>query len=573
MSDNLELNNSNNTANVNTTLNSNLILGADTDASVIVRSETLKSTGDNSCTPGFDDTGCTDANEKLSTDKTQLKKEPKYKFDRSDTIMLPVIFILSFLCVKYYNLGTEISSLGIGATAYIILYVISVNTYAKLKSVKPSKESMLLSILIILLALSFTLIYNYSLNILMQATMNFMLIYLPLTVFTRLIKQETSEFILFDYFNALIFIPLRNIASFWLCIFSKKEGSSRKKRSKYLVQVFLGLLVGTPLILIVIFLLSSADAVFNKIFDNLFTFDIDIPVNFMVLLWSLPMSTYLYALIYGSCVEKNTKYDTDKLNKNIESAAFIPRLSIYTVNTVICCFYLIFICIQALYFTDISGGSLPADFTYSEYARRGFFELVTIALINITFIGLTKVFSVRRANNKYMHIHIILNSILTLLLICVAFAKMFLYIRTYGLTTLRIIPSVFMLFLCFVFTFIISAELKRGFPVVKLSFYTGSILFVLLCLVNIDGIVARYNLNAYLNNKLPHYDIYSLDSSSLAAIPVIYDEWKKTDDVIIKDNLGYVAQDIIDFYSIFGSDNYNYAKDKALKLVKAMNKE
>ena len=89
-------------------------------------------------------------------------------------------------------------------------------------------------------------------------------------------------------------------------------------------------------------------------------------------LWQ-PTCTHLS---YGSSIEDNSKsFNIDKFNKTMDNAASIPRLSLYTVNSVICCFYILFIGIQAIYFIDILGGSLPADFTYSDYARRGFFEL------------------------------------------------------------------------------------------------------------------------------------------------------------------------------------------------------
>ena len=512
--------------------------------------------------------------ESETSNKTPIKKEPKYKFETLDIIMLPVVFILAFLCIKYYNLNTGMVTLGLGATLYIVLYVISVLAYAKLKAVKFNSESIILSVLMILLAISFTVFYNYSLNIFMQIAMNFMLIYLPVTVFNKLIKSETSALILYDYINALVFIPIHNATSFWICMFSKRGKSTSSTKTKYFLHIFLGLLIGTPFIMIVIFLLSSADATFKNIFDHLFNFDINVPENIGTLIWSLPMATYLYALIYGSSIEDNSKsFNIDKFNKTMDNAAFIPRLSLYTVNAVICCFYILFIGIQAIYFIDILGGSLPADFTYSEYARRGFFELLAVALINIVFIAVAKIFSVKNENNKYLRIHIILNSILTLALISVDFAKMYLYISTYGLTTLRIIPSVFMIFLCFVFAFIIMGEFKKSFPVTKLSFYAGNILFVLLCLANIDAVVAGYNLNAYMNGNLPYYDIYDLRESDMAAMPVIYKAWKNSSDEELKDKLHFCAEGIMGYYS-FDIDepiSYNYSRNKAFEIKKHMN--
>ena len=592
LSDNSTAINSNNAETINSdnnvTVNANNNVADDSNNTVNISADnniadssnnTANTSADNNIADGSNNT----ANESTSTagvnmesatsNKVPIKKEPKYKFETVDIIMLPVVFILAFLCTKYYNLNTSVATLGLGATAYIVLYVISVLVYAKLKSVKLNSESIILSTLMILLAISFTVFYNYSLGIFMQIAMSFMLIYLPVTVFNKLIKSETSALILYDYINALVFIPIHNATAFWICMFSKRVKSASNTKTKYFLHIFFGLLIGTPFIMIVIFLLSSADATFKNIFDNLFNLDISVPKNIGTLIWSLPMATYLYALIYGSSIEDNSKsFNIDKFNKTMDNAASIPRLSLYTVNAVICCFYILFIGIQAIYFIDILGGSLPADFTYSDYARRGFFELLTVALINIVFIVVAKILSVKNENNKYMRIHILLNSILTLVLISVAFAKMYLYISTYGLTTLRIIPSVFMIFLCFVFAFIIMGEFKKNFPVTKLSFYAGNILFVLLCLANIDAVVAKYNLNAYMNGNLPHYDIYDLKESDMAAMPIIYKAWKESSDKELKEKLHSSAESIMRYYS-FDTDepiSYNYTINKALGIEKSM---
>ena len=592
LSDNSTAINSNNAETINSdnnvTVNANNNVADDSNNTVNISADnniadssnnTANTSADNNIADGSNNT----ANESTSTagvnmesatsNKVPIKKEPKYKFETVDIIMLPVVFILAFLCTKYYNLNTGVATLGLGATLYIVLYVISVLVYAKLKAVKLNNESIILSILMILLAISFTVFYNYSLSIFMQMAMNFMLIYLPVTVFNKLIKSETSALILYDYINALVFIPIHNATAFWICMFSKRGKSASNTKTKYFLHIFFGLLIGTPFIMIVLFLLSSADATFKNIFDNLFNLDISVPKNIGTLIWSLPMATYLYALIYGSSIEDNSKsFNIDKFNKTMDNAASIPRLSLYTVNAVICCFYILFIGIQATYFIDILGGSLPADFTYSDYARRGFFELLAVALINIVFIAVAKILSVKNENNKYLRIHIILNSILTLVLISVAFAKMYLYISTYGLTTLRIIPSVFMIFLCFVFAFIIMGEFKKNFPVTKLSFYAGNILFVLLCLANIDAVVARYNLNAYMNGNLPYYDIYDLKESDMAAMPVIYNAWKNSSDKEFKEKLHSSAESIMRYYS-FDIDepiSYNYTRNKALEIEKNM---
>ena len=199
-SDNNVTNSSNNTestsAGNNVTDGSNNTANASEGNNIAYGSNnTANASAGNNVTDGSNNTASTSTagvnTESATSNKAPIKKEPKYKFETVDIIMLPVVFILAFLCTKYYNLNTGVATLGLGATVYIVLYVISVLVYAKLKAVKLNSESIILSILMILLAISFTVFYNYSLSIFMQIAMNFMLINLPVTVFNKLIKSET----------------------------------------------------------------------------------------------------------------------------------------------------------------------------------------------------------------------------------------------------------------------------------------------------------------------------------------------------------------------------------------------
>lgn len=487
-------------------------------------------------------------------------KTPVLKFDGIDKIFALGIFILAVIGTKYYSLTTGVGKIGLGATIYAVFYVVLILLYARLKGIRIGKEGIILSVLIVLLAASFTLTYNYSLNEFVKIILNFMLIYFPVTVFGLLLKKETSSLIFFDYINALIFIPKRYLNSFWLCIFSKKNEANESNHK--LLNIVWGLFVGSPIMLIVVFLLSKADTAFGKIFSSAAEFAASVGKDFWTFIWAVPLAMYLFSLLYGSFEKSKTgTLGMDKLKEYFENLSGIPRLSIYTVNAVLCLFYLIFICIQAVYFIDILSGRLPEDFTYAEYARRGFFELLSISLINIGIIWIAKLLTLKADSNKYMRIHISLISSLTLVLICVALAKMYLYIYTYGLTPLRIVPSVFMIFLIFVFVFILIAEFKEGFPLTKYSFYVGAGLFAILSLVNMDAVVANYNLNEYVDGRLPYYNIMDLYESDIAAVPAIYKVWNSTKNKEIKEELYMVVSNI---YSYMEEDkDYNLIRKQA----------
>ncbi len=73
-------------------------------------------------------------------------------------------------------------------------------------------------------------------------------------------------------------------------------------------------------------------------------------------------------------------------------AAFIPICLLQT-------FYLVS---QIVYFFSAFPGFLPENYTYAEYARRGFLELCAVSLVNLTVIAVVLVFTKhkKRATGK-----------------------------------------------------------------------------------------------------------------------------------------------------------------------------
>ena len=87
----------------------------------------------------------------------------------------------------------------------------------------------------------------------------------------------------------------------------------------------------------------------------------------------------------------------------------------------------------------------------AEYARRGFFEMAVLCGINLALTALST-FLVR----KYGRINLLTKllclfiGLVTLFLVCTASAKMFLYIGSFGLTRMRVLTQIVMLFLALV---------------------------------------------------------------------------------------------------------------------------
>ena len=111
--------------------------------------------------------------------------------------------------------------------------------------------------------------------------------------------------------------------------------------------------------------------------------------------------------------------------------------------------YLCFFAVQFRYLFSAVWGRLPSDYIYSEYARRGFFELAAAACINLALVCFA--LRTQHAARPVMKGAVVLLAAETLVLIGSALSKMAMYIRVYGLTPMRLYTSVFMIGLVLVF--------------------------------------------------------------------------------------------------------------------------
>jgi hypothetical protein len=178
--------------------------------------------------------------------------------------------------------------------------------------------------------------------------------------------------------------------------------------------------------------------------------------------------------------------------------------------------------------------------TYAEYARRGFFELCTVAGINLAVLTVAHLVA-RRESVRVLRAETVALCLFTLLLIVTALSKMVMYINVYGLTQLRVYTTWFMLVLFFIFAVIAVRQFKKfnAFRVLLTGFV---ILFLALNYGNIDGRIAAYNIDRYKNATLESLDVEALSRLSEAAVPYIYDLYRETADPGLKAELKAVLQ-------------------------------
>ncbi len=391
-------------------------------------------------------------------------------------------------------------------SGFTILYAGMVLGYLYSKRKIPSKESWFWFAVMLLIGIPITF---YSVFPLIQIlALIGVAAYWTLSAGGRLIDDgKTSGFVGYDVWNALGAVPFLNFLIQGKVLLSlteqavddnleaEKVDEQKTGKMSTSAAILLGIAIVIPIFCILLPLLSSADAGFESLLGGVTDYILGHMLAFFFrMIFAIPVSYYLYGLVYGSVYGKNTNRITEqKIIRARQTARFLPMPAVGTILIAVSAVYILFIGVQGNYFFSALLGRLPGAFTYSEYARRGFFELCQAGVLNLLILWfVNRLARVENKENSWLKAGNILLSVLTLILILTAAGKMMLYIHAYGLTVNRILPMAFMIWMAIVFVSMIVRQ-YRTFPMVRNCVMIGAVLFCLLCVFPVEHWTVMYN--------------------------------------------------------------------------------
>lgn len=174
--------------------------------------------------------------------------------------------------------------------------------------------------------------------------------------------------------------------------------------------------------------------------------------------------------------------------------------------------YVIFFISQWDYYLSAFTGVRPAELTFADYAREGFFQLLAVTVINTLAALAVANFTVRRPADEaaprrdrthpLMRVYTALLAVFTLILIATALSKMFLYVNTYGMTHKRTYATWLMLLLaaCFLALLIRQAVSRMNLTATVLVLFLAFL--TVLSVVNVDALILSHNTDAALGGNL-----------------------------------------------------------------------
>ncbi len=305
------------------------------------------------------------------------------------------------------------------------------------------------------------------------------------------------------------------------------------KLPKQMGAVVRGLLIAAPIVLVFLVLFAMADAVFagaiNRVIDLL---DGQIWTQLQWHVFTVGVIGWVTAGAVAAGVGKVVLASTNTdARPAADEAEKKPKRQPFLIGTVeatiilgsVAALFAVFVIIQFAYLFGGESTLALSNMTHSQYARRGFFELIAVSLLTLGLVLWLDWVTLRQSNRERLIHRIIATALIVLtgVVLLSAAHRMFLYEQEYGYTHLRLYVHVFIywmggVFIAFLLTLYRVRGEKRVFAVGVLVCLIGYLLTM--NLFNVEYQIAARNIERHQNGEGVRLDAPYLYSLSVDAV-------------------------------------------------------
>lgn len=425
--------------------------------------------------------------------------EEKRIYSGFESVFAWLCLLLGYLfCRSASALHLALISLCVNSLTLLALYK---------KGVKIKAKSLFLCLLS--LAFSFSVVITPELTALLSLFCSMLLYSLFLySASGGSLKAAGSDLLPLNMLLAIKGAKIGDLADYFRLLMPRKS-----KSFKQLLYIALGLCAAVIPTMAVVSLLSY-DGGFVGLLDKSFAFlkNFSLKSQISSLLFGLIIAIYLFGL-YSVNTEKRDYVDIEKYIGLVEKIRVAPASAVAAAFIPLAVVYAFFFVSQWQYYLSAFSGVLPEGVeNYAEYARQGFFELCSVSAINFALLAVASLLQKRKCNAEKLVLKAIslLFSLMTLVLIGTALAKMLLYIDRFGLTVKRVLASWFIVLLALIFIAVILRCFLQRFKLFTVSCCAVLAMVLLLSASNYKGLIADYNVDAFISGKTERIDITAL---------------------------------------------------------------
>lgn len=300
--------------------------------------------------------------------------------------------------------------------------------------------------------------------------------------------------------------------------FSALFGKSLKSgvdEDKFLIwkKVMIGVVISIPVLTVVLRLLMTADSQFERMVGGIPNWfrvvDAESILRLIVILFFMAAFFGIMQVLFKKQIK------VIKQQENLQAFPKIDSIITITVLILINIVYVLFTLVQFKYFFS---GTLQGDFTYAEYARKGFFELLFVTLINlsITIVVLTCVDPGKNGMKRLTQILLTILVLSSSVMLGSAFLRLGMYEDAYGFSFTRVLVHSFMIFLVVIFTYTLVKIWVEKLSLFHFYFLASLIYYTTVTIIDLDKIVVKENMNRYENSG--KIDVQYLNSLSYTGV-------------------------------------------------------
>lgn len=293
----------------------------------------------------------------------------------------------------------------------------------------------------------------------------------------------------------------------------------QRSGARKLGSVALGFIIALPILIILGLMLVSADPIFGDLIKRLFSVD-RLPEYIFRFIYILVGAYVLVGLYLHAVLPTQPAERPDPQKQGIKP--FLGAIEGNIVLGAVNLLFIVFVVVQVRYLFGGSANINETGYTYAEYARKGFGELVGVAVLSLLlyliFNSITRRES-RAARTGFSALSVLL-IVNVLVILASSLMRLLMYEDAYGFSELRTYTHVFIFWLAGLLVAAILLELlhRRGYFGLALMLtmvgYVAS-----LGLINVDGFVTSQNIQRVSHGY--DLDVEYLSRLSSDAVPVM----------------------------------------------------
>lgn len=325
-----------------------------------------------------------------------------------------------------------------------------------------------------------------------------------------------------DYTTLAMLVPFRMLGRALHTVSVLGHIQSTVKSRDVWVRVLKGVLMALPILIIFGALFSQADLAFSQFLSNFISIRIsEHTAQYLALLTFAFVAALCYlSYIFFVPTTPNPRGPSSGVEDGTLGAHPSKQIEILVFLSLVASLFLLFIGFQVTYLFGGETNIASTGFTYAEYARRGFGELLGIAALSLILLFAADQYagSATKRNNYFLVPALILIAEVGIVIIS-ALKRLSLYIDAYGLTEPRLYAGAFILLLLALFI-LLAITFVRSKP--EHFFMFGTLLSTLafLALLNVlspDAYIAQYNVSRYIRTGKVDVDNIGYLSTDAAA--------------------------------------------------------